>query len=66
MAYFQRGVARKEVSRKDNEEYDEDDQTTIRIDWDVKDALDEVKIIPAEPYNEVIMRLITEYKKHNQ
>jgi len=60
MAYFQRGVV-----RKDNEDYDEDDQTTIRIDWDVKDALDEVKIIPAEPYNEVIMRLINEYKKHN-
>lgn len=63
MAYFQRGVVRKD--NESHEEYDEDEQTTIRIDWDVKDALDEVKVIPAEPYNEVIMRLITEYKKHN-
>ena len=63
MAYFQRGVALK-ADNDTHEEYDEDEQTTIRIDWDVKDALDSVKIIPAEPYNEVIMRLINEYKKH--
>ena len=42
------------------------DETTIRIDFDVKDKLDEVKIIPAEPYNDVIVRLIEEYKKHNK
>lgn len=65
MAYFMRGMARKAGDESSDEEYDSDDQTTIRIDWDVKDALDDVKIIPAEPYNEVIMRLITEYKKHN-
>ncbi len=59
LAIFKRGMTYKD------EESDDDDQTTIRIDWDVKDALDEVKVIPAEPYNEVIMRLITEYKKHN-
>jgi len=62
-----RGMSRKAGDNEEHEPYDEDDnQTTIRIDWDVKDALDEVKIIPAEPYNEVIMRLITEYKKHNK
>lgn len=65
MAYFMRGMSRK-AGDSDTQEYDEDEQTTIRIDWDVKDALDDVKIIPAEPYNEVIMRLIDEYKKHNK
>lgn len=42
------------------------DETTIRLDFDVKDKLDELKIIPAEPYNDVIVRLIDEYKKHNK
>ena len=61
-----RGMSRKAGDSEGHDEYDDDDQTTIRIDWDVKDALDDVKIIPAEPYNEVIMRLIDEYKKHNK
>ena len=61
MAYFMRGMSRKAGDNGEHEPYDKDDnQTTIRIDWDVKDALDEVKAIPAEPYNEVILRLITE------
>lgn len=41
------------------------DETTIRLDFDVKDKLDEIKIIPAEPYNDVIVRLIEEWNKHH-
>ena len=44
---------------------EETEETTIRLDFDVKDKLDEIKIIPAEPYNDVIIRLIEEWNKHH-
>lgn len=39
--------------------------TTIRIFLDVKNKLDEIKIIKRETYNEVLIKLINNYTKQN-
>ena len=40
-----------------------DTDTTIRIDKDVKARLDGMKIIPEEPVEKVIVRLLDEHDK---
>ena len=36
--------------------------TTIKISWDVKEEIEKIKIHPREPYNDVIKRLIDNFK----
>jgi len=41
----------------------EKDKTTIWISMDTKAELDRIKIIPEEPYEKVVRRLIEVYEK---